>query len=597
MSPSASAGHFEDLGVPVTVGMNMGWLVGPNAAGDKDLVYVDVHQSAGPLFMVAVDPDTGECAQYNAPDGCDDGAWGFHLGLDRRIYFGTWGRGQVLRFDPKHPDKGIVLLGSPSATETYIWVYCTGPDGKLYGGTYGNAHLVRVDPATDKLEDLGRMDDREEYTRSIAADDRYVYVGAGFARANLIRFDPKTGEHVSIWPDDLRVTGCPSLYRAGDGKVYAALNDKCFRMDDGKPVAIPPAQQPGAVGLKLRDGRLITDCDVDSFVVVNPADNSRRTVKFHPHGQGAGTFVIGAGPDGCIYGSTAMPLRMFRYDPRTGKSEDLGNPCPPAGGEIYSFLAVDGKLWACAYGGSVLSVYDPARPWALGNKPDSNPRVYGFLGDGHLRPRAMILGPGGNLYIGSHPAYGELGGAMAVFDRAAFKVVENYRNLIPNQAIVALAYDPHSGLVFGGSSIAGGGGAHLTETQAHFFAWDPVAKKRVEDLAFGPETNTISAMTIAAGKVFFACAPANVLRVYDIAQRRIIRGAMKPLQDLREISLGIAADGRIIGLTGRAVIAIDPKTYAVTEIAASPVPISCGFALTRDAVYFGSGVHLFRYRF
>ncbi len=594
---SAFASGFDDLGVPVTVGMNMGWLIGPNAAGDKDLVYVDVHQDAGPLFMLAVDPDTGECAQYNAPADCDTGAWGFHLGPDNRIYFGTWGRGQVLRFDPKHPDRGIVLLGSPSASETYIWCYCTGPDGKLYGGTYGNAHLIRVDPATDKLEDLGRMDDREEYTRSIAADDRYVYVAVGYAKANLVRFDPKTGEHVSILPDAFRVPGCPYVYRGADGKVYAGMSGKTFRLDDGKLVEIQNGTQASAPGLKLRDGRYISDQDVDSFVIHNPADNSARTAKFTPHGEGANTFVIGAGPDGLIFGSTAMPLRMFRYDPRTGQSVDLGNPCPPAGGEIYSFLAVDGKLWSCAYPSSVLSVYDPAKPWSVGPSPDSNPRVFGALGDGHLRPRAMILGPGRDLYIGSHPPYGELGGAMAVFDRGAFRVEENYRNLIPNQSIVALAYDPATNLVFGGSSIVGGGGAHVTETEAHFFVWDPVGKRKVDDLTFGPETTTINAMVVAGGKVFFFTVPSNLLCVYDIASRKIVHKAPTAQPSVLDTSLGVAHDGRLLGLTSRGVIAIDTATYEVTEIAQSPVPVSCGFALTEDAVYFGSGVHLYRYRF
>jgi hypothetical protein len=43
--------------------------------------------------------------------------------------------------------------------------------------------------------------------------------------------------------------------------------------------------------------------------------------------------------------------------------------------------------------------------------------------------------------------------------------------------------------------------------------------------------------------------------------------------------------------------AIAPATYSITELAQSPVPITCGFALAPDAVYFGSGVHLYRYRF
>jgi len=55
--------------------------------------------------------------------------------------------------------------------------------------------------------------------------------------------------------------------------------------------------------------------------------------------------------------------------------------------------------------------------------------------------------------------------------------------------------------------------------------------------------------------------------------------------------------GLIWGLTGHSVFAVDPDSGEVAAMADAPVPIRCGFALRDDAVYFGSGAHLWRYRF
>jgi outer membrane protein assembly factor BamB len=51
----------------------------------------------------------------------------------------------------------------------------------------------------------------------------------------------------------------------------------------------------------------------------------------------------------------------------------------------------------------------------------------------------------------------------------------------------------------------------------------------------------------------------------------------------------------LIGLTSRAVYAFDPSKGKVVFTANAPAHIQCGFALTDEAVYFGSGPTLWRY--
>src|SRR5262245_22496518 len=110
-------GRFESLGIPVRVGGLIGCLVGPNGTGCEAL-YFNFNQLSGKLFLVQVDLDTGEARQFNAPDG--PGAWAFIVGPDENIYLGTWSGALILRFDPKQPNKGIEVVGKPSATEDYL---------------------------------------------------------------------------------------------------------------------------------------------------------------------------------------------------------------------------------------------------------------------------------------------------------------------------------------------------------------------------------------------------------------------------------------------------------------------------------------------
>ena len=49
-------------------------------------------------------------------------------------------------------------------------------------------------------------------------------------------------------------------------------------------------------------------------------------------------------PDEKIYGSSALPLRMFRYDPITGESVNLGNPLKSRS-QIYSMTNYDDKMY------------------------------------------------------------------------------------------------------------------------------------------------------------------------------------------------------------------------------------------------------------
>ncbi|MBI4662129.1 MAG: hypothetical protein HY735_25185 [Verrucomicrobia bacterium] len=581
---------FESLGIPVRKGGLMGCVVGPNGRGGEAL-YFNFNQAKAPLFLVQVDPDTGQARQYQAPQG--PGAWAFIVGPDERIYLGTWESGWLLRFDPRQPERGIEVLGKPAASETYLWQFDIDKDGKLYACTYPNAKLVRFDPTTGQMEDLGRMHPTEMYARSlVVGPNGKVYVGIGTTKGDLVAYDPATQQHRSILPDGLKGAkgwSTVGVSRRSDGNVYAEFGPNLMRVDDEAVTAVRSA--PERPPLKLRDGREVVAHGRGTFALKDRQSGRVMERKFEYAGAGDMIFVLGEGPRGCVYGSTAMPLEVFRFDPRPGRSEHLGGM---PGGEVYSMLEHDQKLYLCYYGGAVMNLYDPEKNfWKFGSVADCNPISFGGVGDGHLRPRAMIRGPGGSIYIGSEPPYGELGGAMAVWDPKLNKTVENYRHLVTNQSIVSLAYEPKTGLIFGGSSISGGGGTRPAEKEAKLFAFDPEKKKKVFEAALAPGAARYPATLAADGRVFTTAG--DKLFVVDPLAMKLVQTVSLPGGQV-DISLGLHPSGRLVGLTSKGVYTVNPSTAKITGFAASPVRVSCGFALVDDAVYFASGAELWRCR-
>jgi len=469
-------------------------------------------------------------------------------------------------------------------------MFTVGGDGKIYGGTYGNAKLVSYDPATGKMQDLGRMHRTQMYSRTVVTGkDGRIYIGIGTAEADVIAYDPVTGEHRSILPKGMKSARSASTHPGRDGHAYARVLDRWFRCEDSTMVPVPAF--PGPPDRTFRDGRVLEDAG-DGYYVIRYPDGRIRRKTFTYRGSGSMVFLVARGPLGRIYGSSIMPLELFEYSPATGSLKDLGNPTP-VGGEIYSMATLDNKLYLCAYPGSWLSVYDPTKPWDYGTTEDSNPKGLGYAGEGHLRPRAMVVGPRGLILIGSLPPYGEHGGAMAVFDTKSEKFLENHRNIVPNQGIFSLAYEESTGLVFGGSTIEGGGGTTPIERNAHLFAWDLERQEKVLDIVPVSEDHTVSVLVPMQGVIFGMTRPSNSLFRFDPDTSEVTILGKLP-GHLLDLSLG-KRRGVLYGLTRSSIFSFDPTDGNYRTVATYPQGIGAGFAKDETAIYFGSGVHLVRY--
>jgi len=522
------------------------------------------------------------------------GSWGFTVDHDNRIYLGTYYNANLLRFDPtteKWED-----LGRPCGeSESFICGLTTSPDGKIWGGTYPSAHLFCYDPKTGLSRTFGRMDPDQFYCYPTAGDDGMIYSAILFAKRDLVRFDPKTETKVSLLPSQERKPGRVTLTKGTDGKIYAKFFDtnQWFRIDqEGKLGEVQESDIPLPKNV-LPDGRQFLLANNRTLRITNPSTQEVKEIDLRYEAAGSYIFMVGSGPDGRIYGSSMLPLQLFSYHPAEASFNQLSR-IPLGGGEVYSMSSFDGKLYFCAYPGARLWVYDPKQPFRPGQGESANPKDLGPLGDQQDRPRAMIAGPNGKVFIGSYPDYGQMGGAISVYvpQTDARRV---YRHVVENQSIASLVDVPSFELIAAGSSVRGGTGTRATEKEAKLILWDPKEEKKIFELVPVPEAKTIlSLVSTRDGRVYGVTDTEKVF-TFDIEKREIRKIFDLGFKDPRETSLQLGPEEKIYGLAKEAIFTIDPMTDQISLLAKPPTPIDSGMTIVGRKIYYGSGANLWEF--
>jgi len=499
-----------------------------------------------------------------------------------------------LRFDPKteHWDD----LGQPGGeTESFICALTTAPDGKIWGGTFPSTHLFSYDPKTGKIENFGRMDPDQFYCYPTAGEEGLIYCAIQFEKMDIVVFDPEKKTKNSLIPQEARKPGRVNLVKGKDGKIYGALSpsNQWFRIEGGERLVEISKSNIPFPQKELPDGRQFNLVDNRILRIQNPSTKEEKEIHLRYEASGAYIFVVGLGPDGRIYGSSMLPLRLFVYDPKDGLLTNLGKAAF-SDGEVYSMGALDDKLYLCSYPGARLSIYDPKKPLRFGNKEDDNPRDLGSLGGEQDRPRAMITGPHGKVYIGSYPDYGLLGGAISTYDpKTNEKWV--YRHIVKNQSIASLAYIEKLDLIAAGSSVRGGAGIRAIEKEARLILWDPKEEKKIFEMIPVPEAKTILSLAATIDGKLYGITNNEKVFVFDSEKKEIKKVFDLEFKEPREISLHVGSDGKLYGLSKEAIFFIDPKNDRTSLLAKPPTPIDSGMAMLGRKIYYGSGENLFEF--
>ena len=191
--------------------------------------------------------------------------------------------------------------------------------------------------------------------------------------------------------------------------------------------------------------------------------------------SGSDIFYLHAGPDGCVYSSSILPLHLFQYHPGKGELVDLGQ-CSQASAEAADGN-LDGKMYISSYPGARVSVYDPAQH-QIRRSPESNPRELGRIDDISYRPRSTLAGPLGRVWLASIPDYGMWGGPLSYYDPRSGEKKAYYR-IFGDGSCYTLAHLEGQKLLAIGTSISGGSGTQPKIELADLLLWDYTTEKIV----------------------------------------------------------------------------------------------------------------------
>ena len=327
--PSTSFAQ-KDLGVPVSEPVIWGAYAGPGKTGTLDTIYLSFSQYDAPLFLLAVNPDTGQMRQFNGPLSSEMGSWGFTVDHENRIYLGSYYNAHLLRFDPK--GEKWEDLGRPAGgKESFICAVTTAPDGKIWGGTYPSAKLFSYDPKTGVTENFDRMDPDQFYCYPTAGEDGLIYCAIQFEKVDIVVFDPEKKTRTSLILPESRKPGRVTLVKGKDGRIYSKLStsDRWFLIEEGKRLIEVSSSEVPSIPKTLPDGRVFNFVDNNLLRIENPVTKERKEIPLKYEAAGAYIFVVGTGPDGKIYGSSMLPLRLFVYDPHKQSLANLGKALWP----------------------------------------------------------------------------------------------------------------------------------------------------------------------------------------------------------------------------------------------------------------------------
>lgn len=606
--PAATAAHllppnpFTNHGVASAVSESRGVAAVYDANG-RQLVLTLLLDLNTLGSILVTDIDSGETQQIWFPESTRSDRWAawapYASLLSRNNRFYTFAGPTLLEFDPAAATftfSGVPAPGETCCVETAM---ADGPDGRIYAATHPNARLVSFDPATHELRDHGQLDAHEHYPNSLTAGtDGWLYAGIGTARWNLVGYHPATGEIRPLVAESVRGAGRARVFATTDGRVVAETPDGNFDLRDGRSellAALPSAAVGGARRFQnreavLADGRLVTvELPERRLTVQDAAGTNSRTVTMTFVSGGAILTSLGPGPDGCIYGSTAHPMHLVRFDPAARVITDLGAIKAIGGGNICAFATQGDSLVGPAYPWGDFYRYDPQRPFAPEATDAPNPAVLTRFERDLTRPRACLAHPDGEHVIaGGFMDYGLVGGGLGMINlRTGESTLLTHDQVVPQHSTITLKALPSGDLV-GGTSVHAPGGGHVSETEGVLYVMDWARRTVVHRLVPVPGAAEVFGIEVMADGRVCGLATGSQFFIFDPATRTVVKRAdLSAHGDLVRPSFLRRADGVVYGVLERAVLRVTPDGE-IEIVARPPVTISAGLAIAGDRLYFGA---------
>lgn len=505
-------------------------------------------------------------------------------------------------------------LGIPLAGEKLIWDMAAGKNGEIFCGTYPGCRAFRYHPK-EGATDIGKgpIVDGEQYLRSIEyheADDK-LYAGVG-SHAHLVEIDPRTGKKTEWLPEQYQdqqyiySIGLVNELKNGDllfgwltsstqrrtlvfnlrtdqletvmedfdvrSVIKSPMNQKLYFTKEGNLIeadfskanpALKKIAHVGMAGLASywdKAGNLRMIGQGGKLMAYNPKARKQTITKLDLPRRPIDIQSIGVAPDGKVWIGGYLAGGHAVYDPVTQTTTALDGLDQTEG------LAFKGDtLYMGIYPKAHLYLYDMRKAWA----PDHNqPRHLGKL-TGQDRPFAVLpMRSMNKVFFGTVPDYGKLGGALVEYDIEKDTLVQ-YDEVVSKQSVISLV--EANGLVIGGTTISGGLGIQPVEKESKLFIWDPVQRKKLEEVVPVPGAIAITGLSLAPdGKVWgFA---QGIVFVYDLGKRKVT--AMSSVYPARPYGSHLwrnafmvhHPNGNVYMSANNDIFQINPVTMAVTKL-------------------------------
>ena len=584
-----------EVGIPVR---SVNWVrayPGRDKSG-KPCIYVIMGQQADNLFVLQIDPETGAFRQFVADKPNSNYPISTYMDKSGRLYIGSAYSGRLFCFDPD-ADSLVDLGEINQGNATFPCRIDEDKDGVLWIGSYGTADLTSYDPKSGQFTRYGRMDDVDMYNYPLVNADGRIANLIRMTKPHVVVFDPKSGERKTVGPIITQGQGTIDIIKGEDGIVYIDSSEGKFRIEGMEAVKVDRIPPPKAISMALPDGSTFRFIDASDLIYrkleVRKPNGEVKRFDLNYEASGSDIFYNHLGPDGCLYGSSILPLHLFRYNPNNNELVDLGK-CSTAGGEAYSMANLDGKMYISSYPGATISIYDPSKPYHFGTNPDDNPRDIGRIDNISYRPRSTISA-GGRIWTASLPDYGMWGGPLSYFDPKTEEKKAYYR-VCGDASCYTLAYLPDQELIAVGTSIYGGSGTQPKVNQAVIFLWDYRAEKKVWEGTLDRPVNTFNALLAGEdGKIYGTAVGGGIkpeLFVFDPASLKFINKIPLPSGHPLDLGLQNGPDGKIYGFTSYCIYRLDPSTLEIKVLVNGDFSIAG--PIIGENIYFSKG-HILKY--
>lgn len=602
---------FTDHGVATPISNHRGIVATVDGEG-KNVVLVWLFDHRGGYALLLIDAATGKSKQYPVPfPPGGDCPYASVLSSTNKFY--THFNSHFCEFDPvqrrftfHHKTAPRMAMGMTEDDNGVIWSV-----------SYPQSGVVSFDPKSRTFKDYGHVhkENWAQYQRHLAADDAgWIYFGIGNTASHIVGFDPTTGKATPMIPEDERLPAVAAqVHRDLNGKVYGTPGgtDNWYEFHKGqaRKIGRRPTIQPkpiisGPQTLFHRtfpDGQEITRCDLVERVLTmkDPESGTPRKLEFEYSSEGAHLMGLTLAPDNTICGGTAFPMRFFSYNPRTDEWINRASY-----GQWNTVFGQGDRLFVGGYTRGFLLEWDPAREWVPTDVDNAtcNPRFLAQSAPDIYRPHALLaLADGSLVILAGTPAYGRTGGGLLFWDRRAGRdTLLKHTDLIPQHSTVSMIALP-DGKLLAGTTTSPGTGGEKKANLAELYMLDLQNKQLEWHEPLLPGVQTYSDLCLTSEGLVYGIADYSRFFVFDPATRRIVHeqstgelGRTCSPQAPRAFITG--PDGENYILFAKGIARVEPRTYEIVMVAASPVRIQAGGAYHDGRIYFASGSHLYSYR-